>query len=133
MARSPRRIKRAIASGQPAGARGPRSWSAPTATASHLRSRLVYERVADSDPLREPLAQRGVELVCPNRKGRVRKGTHDGRKLRRHRKRWKIERAIAWLHDFRRVITRYEIYAPLYHGFVKLACLISLRRLRNCL
>jgi transposase len=91
--------------------------------------RLVYDRAADSDPLRERLAQRGIELVCPHRRGRVRKPTQDGRKLRRYRKRWKIERTIAWLHDFRRVVTRYEVYAHLYHGFVKLACLmICLRR-----
>lgn len=91
--------------------------------------RLVYDRAADSDPLRERLAGRGIELVCPHRRGRVRKATQDGRKLRRYRKRWKIERTIAWLHDFRRVVTRYEVYAHLYHGFVKLASLmICLRR-----
>lgn len=75
--------------------------------------RLVYDRAADSDPLRERLAQRGIELVCPHRKGRVRKATQDGRKIRRYRKRWKIERTIAWLHGFRRVVTRYEVYAHL--------------------
>jgi transposase len=91
--------------------------------------RLVYDRAADSDPLRERLAQRGIDLVCPHRKGRVRKATQDGRKLWRYRKRWKIERTIAWLHDFRRVVTRYEVDAHLYHGFVKLACrMICLRR-----
>ena len=94
--------------------------------------RLVYDRAADSDPLRQRLAERGVEMVCPHRKGRVRKKTQDGRKLRRYRQRWKIERTIAWLHDFRRTVTRYEVDAHLYHGFVKLACLmICLRRLGN--
>jgi transposase len=99
------------------------------AVTAQVPPRLVYDRAADSDPLRERLAQRGVELVCPHRKGRVRKKTQDGRKLRRYRRRWKIERTIAWLHDFRRIVTRYEVYAHLYHGFVKLACLmICLRR-----
>jgi transposase len=89
----------------------------------------VNDRAADSNPLHERLAQHGIELVCPHRKGRVRKPTQNGRKLRRYRKRWKIERTIAWLHDFRRVVTRY-VYAHLYNGFVKLACLmICLRRL----
>ena len=96
--------------------------------------RLVYDKAADSDPLRERLAERGIDLVCPHRKGHVRKATQDGRKLRRYRKRWKIERTIAWLHDFRRVVNRYEVYANLYNGFVKIACLmICLRRLSNCL
>ena len=96
----------------------------------HVPPRLIYDRAADSDPLRERLARRDIELVCPHRKGRVRKRTQDGRKLRRYRRRWKIERTIAWLHGFRRIITRHEFYAFLYHGFLKLACLmIVIRRL----
>ncbi len=96
----------------------------------HVPPRLIYDRAADSDPLRERLARRGIELICPHRKGRVRKATQDGRKLRRYRRRWKIERTIAWLHGFRRIITRHEFYAFLYHGFLKLACLmIAIRRL----
>jgi len=100
------------------------------AVTHNVPPRLVYDRAADSNPLRKRLAQRGIELTCPHRKGRVRKATQDGRKLRRYRKRWKIERTIAWLHNFRRVVARYEVYAHLYRGFVKLACLmICLRRL----
>lgn len=79
--------------------------------------RFVWEEgFADSDPLRQRLAERGVDLVCPHRKGRKRKATQDGRKLQRYRRRWKIERTIAWLHDFRRTVTRYEVDAHLYHG-----------------
>jgi transposase len=99
------------------------------AVTQSVPSRLVYNRAADSDPLRERLAQRGIELACPYRRGHVRMATQDGRKLRHYRKRWKIERTLTWLHDFRRVVTRYEFDAHLYHGFVKLAVLlISLRR-----
>jgi transposase len=94
----------------------------------HVPPRLLYDRACDSDPLRERLAERDVELICPHRKGRVRKPTQDGRKLRRHKRRWKVERTIAWLHAFRRVVTRYEFYAFLYHGFLKLACLMILFR-----
>jgi len=68
----------------------------------HVPSRLIYDKAADSDPLRERLAKRGVDLVCPHHKNRVKKPTQDGRKLRRYKRRWKIERTIAWLHNFRR-------------------------------
>jgi transposase len=92
-------------------------------------SRLIYDRAADSDPLRERLAARNIELICPHRKGRVRHATQDGRPLRRYRHRWIIERTISWLQSFRRLVTRYEFYAFLFHSFAKLACLmIVLRR-----
>jgi transposase len=90
--------------------------------------RLLYDAAADSDPLRKRLWQRGIELVCPHRKNRKVPPTQDGRKLRRHRRRWKIERSISWLQNFRRLVTRYEYYAHLFHGFVQLACLIVVLR-----
>ena len=44
-------------------------------------------------------------------------------------KRWIVERTIGWLKAFRRLVTRYEFYAFLFHSFAKLACLmIVLRR-----
>jgi hypothetical protein len=50
--------------------------------------RLVCEKGYDSDLLRERLlAQRGIELVCPHRKGRKKSKTQDGRKLRRYQRR----------------------------------------------
>lgn len=84
---------------------------------------------ADSDPLREQLAERDIELICPHRRGRVRPATQDGRPLRRYRRRWNIERTISWLQMFRRLVTRYDFYSFLFHGFAKLACMmIVLRR-----
>ena len=36
---------------------------------------------------------------------------------------------LSWLQVFRRLVTRYEFYARLFHSFAKLACLmIVLRR-----
>ena len=99
------------------------------AVTEYLPKRLIYDRAADSDALRERLATRDIELICPHRKGRVRPATQDGRPLRRYRKRWIIERTISWLQSFRRLVTRYEFYAFLFHSFAKLACLmIVLRR-----
>ena len=99
------------------------------AVTPHVPNRLIYDRAADSDPLRERLADRGIELICPHRRGRVRPATQDGRPLRRYRKRWIVERTVSWLQAFRRLVTRYELYAFLFHSFAKLACLmIVLRR-----
>ncbi|HEY4308754.1 MAG TPA: IS5/IS1182 family transposase, partial [Pirellulales bacterium] len=41
----------------------------------------------------------------------------------------KIERTIAWLHNFRRLVVRYEYYSNVYQAFILLACItICLRR-----
>ena len=85
---------------------------------------LIYDRAADSDPLRERLLHRGIELISPHRKNRVKPNTQDGRKLRRYQRRWKVERSISWIQNFRRIVTRYEYHAHLFHGFVQLACLV---------
>lgn len=90
--------------------------------------RLIYDRAADSDPLRKRLRRRGIELICPHRKGRRKPATQDGRPLRRYRRRWKVERSISWLKNFRRTVVRYERYAHLFHGFVQLACLLIVVR-----
>ena len=99
------------------------------AVTKYVPPHLIYDRAADSDPLRERLANRNIELICPHRRGRARPATQDGRPLRRYRRRWIIERTIGWLHHFRRLVTRYEFYSFLFRGFAKLACLmIVLRR-----
>lgn len=91
--------------------------------------RLLYDRAADSDPLRVRLARRKIELVCRHRANRRKPATQDGRKLRRIKRRWKIERAISWLQNFRRLVTRYEYHPHLFLGFIQAACLmIVLRR-----
>ena len=86
--------------------------------------RLIYDKAADSDPLRERLKKRGTDLITPHQKGRKKPPTQDGRKLRRYRKRWKVERTFSWLQNFRRTITRFEYYVHLFHGFVKLGCIM---------
>lgn len=90
--------------------------------------RLIYDAAADSDPLRERLRRRGIDLICPHRKNRKKPATQDGRKLRRYRRRWGVERSISWLQDFRRLVTRYEYHAHLFHGLVQLACMIIVLR-----
>ena len=90
--------------------------------------RLVYDRAADSDPLRERLRQRRIELICPHRRNRRRPRTQDGRALRRYKRRWKVERTISWIQNFRRLVVRYERHLHLFLGFAQLACLYTTTR-----
>ena len=57
------------------------------AATEFVPNKLIYDKAADSDPLRTALAKRGIELICPHRKNRVRKPTQDRRALRRYRRR----------------------------------------------
>ena len=91
--------------------------------------RLIGDRAYDSDPLDVQIRDRfGVQLVAPHNSTRSRKATQDGRVLRRYRRRWKIERLFAWLHNFRRVVIRWEYYPENFLGMVQLACAVILLR-----
>jgi transposase len=91
--------------------------------------RLIYDLGADSDPLRERLRRRGIELICPHRRNRTKPQTQDGRALRRYKRRWKVERTFAWLGNYRRLVVRWDRDLNAYHGFFHLACLmITLRQ-----
>lgn len=80
--------------------------------------------------LRQRLKRRGIELICPYPKNRGRRRYHDGRKLRRHRRRWKVERPFAWLGDYRRLVVRWDRDITMYSAFFHVACLmITLRQL----
>jgi transposase len=46
----------------------------------------------------------GIEMIAPHRSMRTRTLTQDGRPLRRYRRRWKVERLFAWLHNYRRIV-----------------------------
>jgi transposase len=89
---------------------------------------LIGDRGYDSDHLDTTLrGTYGIEMIAANRRGRGR--TQDGRPLRRARRRWKVERFFAWLHNSRRVVTRWERHLDNYLGMVQLACArILLRR-----
>jgi transposase len=93
-----------------------------------LPQRLIGDRAYDSDPLDTLLVQQGIEMIAPHRRNRKKPKTQDGRKLRRYRRRWKVERLFAWLGNFRRLVVRYEYHAENYLGFVHLACIIILLR-----
>jgi transposase len=91
--------------------------------------RVIADRAYDSDPLSERLAARGIELIAPHRWNRRKPRTQDGRMLRRYRRRWKVERTLAWLGNFRRLVVRYDRSITVYEAFFHIACfMITLRR-----
>ena len=95
-------------------------------TCDRMPERLIYDKTADADWMREHLAGRGMELICPHRKNRKRPKIQDGRPLRRYSKRWIVERTISWLQNFWRLVVRREYHPHLFDGFVKLACVLIL-------
>ena len=86
-----------------------------------LPVRLIGDRGYDSDALdRQLLRQYGIEMIAAHRRGR--RPTQDGRPLRRAKRRWKIERLFAWLHNSRRIVTRWEFHVENFLGLLQLAC-----------
>lgn len=91
--------------------------------------RLIADRGYDSNPLRAALARRGIEPIIPARRNNSQATHQDGRKLRRYRRRWIVERTFAWVGHFRRLVVRYERLITSYAGFFHLACaMLTLRR-----
>jgi transposase len=88
---------------------------------------LIGDNAYDSDKLDTRLRSYGIELISPHRRNRKNK-TQDRRRLRRYRKRWKIERLFAWLQNFRRLVVRYERHAENFLGMLCLGCCVILLR-----
>lgn len=81
------------------------------------RPRALYaDRGYDSDALRAQLRQRRMEPFLGRR--RVAHGSGLGRV------RWVVERTLAWLHQFRRLRTRYERRDDIHEAFLTLGCAI---------
>jgi transposase len=93
--------------------------------------RVIADAGYDSDPLRERLKKRAIELIAPYRKNNKRRRYEDGRKMRRYRRRWIVERTNAWLGQFRRLLVRHEHLLSTYYAFFYLACFWI--TLRHCL
>jgi len=92
--------------------------------------RLIYDKAADSDELRERLKKRGIELIAPHRSNRRKKKTQDGRALRRYKRRWKMERTISWIGNYRKLVVRYDRHIHIYQAFFNIACmLVTLNKL----
>jgi transposase len=93
--------------------------------------RVIADRGYDSDPLRQRLKKRGIDLIAPYRKNNQGRRYEDGRKLRRYKRRWIVERTNAWFGQFRRLLVRHEHLLSTYRAFFYLACFWI--TLRHCL
>jgi transposase len=78
---------------------------------------LIGDNAYDSDRLDTELRFYGIEVIAPHRRNR-KNSTQDGRRLKRYRRRWKIERLFAWLQNFRRLVVRYERHAENFLGML---------------
>ena len=94
-------------------------------------ARIIADRGYDSDPLRGRFKKRGIDLIVPYRKNNKARRYEDGRKLRRYKRRWIVERTNAWLGQFRRLLVRHEHLLSTYQAFFYIACLWI--TLRHCL
>jgi transposase len=84
----------------------------------------MADRSYDHDKYRRLVWERGIKPVIARRQ------TEHGSGLGRYR--WVVERTFAWLHNFKRLLVRYERRAEMHHALLGLACcLVCFRRLRN--
>ena len=89
--------------------------------------RVIYDKAADNNALRARMAELGIDLIAPEL--RLRQAhVQDRRKLRRYRRRWKMERTFAWLGNYRRLVVRYENKLHVYGAFFHLACIMIVLR-----
>lgn len=85
-------------------------------------NRLYGDRAYDSDPHRQALRQRGITPIL------ARRYTDSGSGLGVYR--WVVERTLSWLHQCRRLRTRYERRADIHEALTTLGCIIICH---NCL
>lgn len=86
---------------------------------------LLADRGYDSEPHREQLRQRGIEPVIGKR------NTEHGSGLGKFR--WPVERTISWLHQLRRLRSRWEKLPQMHEAFLQLAqAIICFRLTQYC-
>jgi transposase len=85
---------------------------------------LIADRGYDYDRYRRQLRRRGIRPAI------ARRMTAHGSGLGRLR--WPVERSLSWLHQFRRLLVRFERRADMHEAFLVLGCcLICLRKLQG--
>jgi transposase len=88
--------------------------------------RVSADRGYDHDSHRRQLRQRGITPEIARRK------TEHGSGLGRNR--WVVERTFAWLHQFKRLLVRYERRGEIHEAFLAIGCcLVCFRRLGRSL
>ena len=86
--------------------------------------RVSADRGYDYEKHRRQLRRRGIKPEI------ARRGIGHGSGLGRHR--WVVERTFAWLHQFKRLLVRYDRRHEIHEAFLALGCcLVCFRRLHN--
>ncbi len=89
--------------------------------------RIIGDKAYDSDRLDAELEAQGIEMIAPHRRNRKAENkTQDGRPLRRYKRRWTVERTIAWIQHYRRLCIRWEKSTLLFQGFLHFGCTLLL-------
>ena len=87
---------------------------------------VVADRGYDHDKYRRELRRRGIKPEIAHRQ------TEHGSGLGRYR--WVVERTFAWLHQFKRLLVRYDRRHEIHEAFLALGCcLVCFRRLSRSL
>jgi transposase len=97
-----------------------------------LPPRLIGDKAWDATALQQRLwNERKIDLIAPKRGGQRPSRRHqDARKLRRYKRRWRVESLFAHLKRFRRIATRWDVKSSNFFGFLQLAsCVLFLRAL----
>ena len=88
--------------------------------------RVTADRGYDHDKYRRLLWQRQIKPEIARRQ------TEHGSGIGRHR--WVVERTFAWLHQYKRLLVRYDRRAEIHEAFLALGCcLVCLKRLQRSL
>ena len=88
--------------------------------------RITADRGYDHDKYRRQLRRLGIASEIARRQ------TEHGSGLGRPR--WVVERTFAWLHNFKRLLVRYDHRREIHEAFLGIGCcLVCFRRLRNAL
>jgi transposase len=95
----------------------------------HQPQRLIADRGDDSNQVRALLVKHDLEPIISKRRNNTVAAHQDGRKLRRYRRRWILERTNSWVQNFRRLVVRYERAVRNFEALVHMACvLITLKK-----
>ncbi len=87
---------------------------------------VLADRAYDHEHYLIHLRRRGIKTVVARRKSPHGSGLG--------RLRWVVERTFAWLHNFKRLLVRYDRRAEIHEAFLALGCcLVCFRRLQRSL
>lgn len=81
---------------------------------------MIADKAYDSKRLRAAFAARGTDLIAPHTRNQKNRA-QNRRRLRRYRRRWNVERTFSWIHNNKRIWTRYDRNLSMFHGWIHLA------------